>query len=252
MQSLAHSAAVAMGGEYRDLLLSWEEEDVAKETVPEPEFCLPISTATSATLTSPSPRSSKGRKPRTPRREDVPKPEEKIVGYWQSAIAAERRKAAASPGRRSLTTSLYKGPAIRINPDGSSSFAEQGESSSTLPDTEEVLPVAFEIARTKNLKKAVDYLIACDFLTPSPRDVAAFLRLHRAQLDPSALGIFLAEGGTAGGDVDYWNQIRFNYFRPISFVGMNVEQGYVRQPKCDLVVVQYLTRPSLFLYILPG
>ena len=97
--------------------------------------------------------------------------------------------------------------------------------SSTLPDADIHLPVAFEIARTKNLKKAVDYLIACDFLTPSPRDVSAFLRLHRGQLNPAALGVFLAEGGTGGGEIEYWNQIRFNYFRPISFVGMNVEQG---------------------------
>jgi len=85
--------------------------------------------------------------------------------------------------------------------------------------------VAFDIMRTKSLKRAVEYLIACNILTPSPRDVASFLRLHQSKIDPSALGEYLGEGGIDGRDVEYWNLIRFNYVRAISFVGMNVEQG---------------------------
>jgi len=91
--------------------------------------------------------------------------------------------------------------------------------------TEDTLNVAFEIMTTKNLKKALDYLIACNCLTPAPRDVASFLRIHQARLDQIALGEYLGEGGKDGADIEYWNLIRFNYVRAISFVGMNVEQG---------------------------
>lgn len=91
--------------------------------------------------------------------------------------------------------------------------------------TEEKLQVALDIMATKGLKKAIEYLLACNFIAPSARDVASFLRLHQAQIDPEALGEYLGEGGRDGADVEYWNLIRFNYVRAISFVGMNVEQG---------------------------
>eukprot|EP00978_Attheya_sp_CCMP212_P029268 scaffold103454_cov58-Attheya_sp.AAC.1 len=91
--------------------------------------------------------------------------------------------------------------------------------------TEETLSVAFEIMRTKSLKKALNYLIACNFLSPSPRDIASFLRIHQARLDSSVLGDYLGEGGKDGTEVEFWNLVRFNYVRAISFVGMNVEQG---------------------------
>lgn len=221
-----------MGIEYRELISSWERDDF-ETTVTDTDFSLSVATiaSTGHVMGDPSPRSSKARKPRTPKREDVQQkqPEEKIVGYWQSAIAAERRRAASSPYRSAIdhaTVSSNSSVSVSQKYNGLSPVKfEKANVNSTLPDAEVHLPVAFEIARTKNLKKAVDYLIACDFLTPSPRDVAAFLRLHRARLDASALGIFLAEGGIGGGEIEYWNQIRFNYFRPISFVGMNVEQG---------------------------
>lgn len=221
-----------MGFEYRELLSSWEGEE-AEKPVSDTDLNLSATEVayTGQGMSSPSPRSSKARKARTPRKEDAQQqqPEEKIVGYWQSAIAAERRRAAASPYRSAIDQAAVSS---QNSVGGSQTYKglsplkfDESYVSNTLPDAEVHLPVAFEIARTKNLKKAVDYLIACGFLTPSPRDVAAFLRLHRAQLDPSALGIFLAECGTGGGEIEYWNQIRFNYFRPISFVGMNVEQG---------------------------
>ena len=90
---------------------------------------------------------------------------------------------------------------------------------------EENLSVAFEIVKSKSLKKGIEYLVACNLLTPSPRDIASFLRIHQAKLDPEDLGEYLGEGGRDGADVEYWNLIRFNYVRAISFVGMNVEQG---------------------------
>eukprot|EP00934_Nitzschia_sp_Nitz4_P009320 Nitzschia sp. Nitz4//scaffold129_size63868//7961//13582//NITZ4_006194-RA/size63868-processed-gene-0.27-mRNA-1//1//CDS//3329534890//9310//frame0 len=87
------------------------------------------------------------------------------------------------------------------------------------------LAVAFDIGREKGLRKAVDYLIACNVLSPSPRDIASFLRLHRSALHPVELGKYLGEGGTDGSETEYWNLIRFSYIRAISFVGMGVEQG---------------------------
>lgn len=84
---------------------------------------------------------------------------------------------------------------------------------------------AFDIAKKKSIKKAVEYLIACNALTPSPRDIASFLRIHKDRLDQSALGYYLGEGGTDGQETEYWNLIRFSYVRAISFDGMTVEEG---------------------------
>jgi Sec7-like guanine-nucleotide exchange factor len=90
---------------------------------------------------------------------------------------------------------------------------------------EETLQTAFDIMQTKSLKKALDYLIACNFLTPSPRDISSFLRLYQTRIDTSVLGDYLGEGGTDGDEVERFNLIRFHYTSAISFVGMNVEQG---------------------------
>jgi hypothetical protein len=235
-----------MGTQFPMLLSSWEGEDENDALGhSNSNFDLTVSTPPPVGVGvagSPSPRSNKTRKAHTSKREESSRQEngDGIVGYWQSAIAAERRKAGPSP-QRPARKHVTSSPSRPYRFDGKTSGSRSGVESvisaeptatngdqsahSALPITEDVLPVAFEIARTKSLKKAVDYLIACNFLTPSPRDVAALLRLHRTQLDPSSLGVFLAEVGSGGGDVEYWNQIRFNYFRSISFVGMNVEQG---------------------------
>ena len=87
------------------------------------------------------------------------------------------------------------------------------------------METAFEIAEKKSLKKAVDYLVACNALTPAPRDIATFLRIHREQIDQSALGNYLGEGGTGGIETEYWNSIRHLYISAISFIGMNIEEG---------------------------
>ena len=184
-----------------------------------------------------------------------------IVEYWQVSIAAERRKVNMSPNsdlrlklkqqqndnqkRVGDSGKIFRGmpplsPAkpptpIRLTHDYSESIddivKEQKETSKNENGSlsshrmEEALKVAFEIMTTKSLKKALEYLIACNFLTPSPRDIASFLRLYQAKLDPTVLGEYLGEGGKDGADVEYFNLIRFSYVRAISFVGMNVEQG---------------------------
>jgi len=90
---------------------------------------------------------------------------------------------------------------------------------------EDILNVAFEIVETKSLKKSLDYLIACNFLTPSARDIASFLRLHQSKIDAVILGDYLGDGGKDVDDAEHFNLIRFNYISAISFVGMNVERG---------------------------
>ena len=87
------------------------------------------------------------------------------------------------------------------------------------------LGIAFDTASNKSLEKAIDYLVACNVLTPSPRDIASFLRIHKSDLNPNDLGKYLGEGGADGSEAEYWNLIRFSFIRANSFVGMTVEQG---------------------------
>ena len=83
-------------------------------------------------------------------------------------------------------------------------------------ELEKALETAFEIAKEKNIKKAIEYLIACNALTPSPRDVANFLRIHKDQLDPMNLGNFISEGGTSSAEIEYWSSVRYLFVRAIS------------------------------------
>jgi hypothetical protein len=91
----------------------------------------------------------------------------------------------------------------------------------------EALGVGFHIAKEKGLTKAVDYLVACNLLTASPRDIVSFIRIHSTKLRSSDIGDFLGEGGVDSSETEYWNAIRYEFIRAISFVGMTVEQGYV-------------------------
>jgi Guanine nucleotide exchange factor in Golgi transport N-terminal/Sec7 domain len=100
-----------------------------------------------------------------------------------------------------------------------------GQFAGTALSTTASLETAFEIVRQKSLKKAVEYLIACNMLTPAPRDVANFLRFHKDKIDPIALGQFLGENGSGGSESEYWNSIRYIFIRAISFIGMNVDEG---------------------------
>jgi len=85
------------------------------------------------------------------------------------------------------------------------------------------LTAAFDILAAKGLKKAIEYLIACNILTPSPRDIATFLRVHQHSLPPHILGDFLGEGSDSISD--HWDMIRYHYVRAISFVDLNVEEA---------------------------
>jgi hypothetical protein len=137
-----------------------------------------------------------------------------VLRYWQRLGAIKRKIEDAKKsqnrsvdGERSTSSSVYTG---------------HEESSLERRNT---LKVAFGIAKDKSLSKAIDYLVACNVLTTSPRDIASFLRIHRSDISPSGLGRYLGEGGSDGSETEYWNLIRFNYIRAIIFAGMTVEEG---------------------------
>ena len=90
---------------------------------------------------------------------------------------------------------------------------------------QETVNVAFDLITTKGVKKGIDFLIASRLLTPSPRHIATFLRIHLSSIHPSLLGEYLGEGGVDGADTDFFNLVRFNFARATSFVGMNIEQA---------------------------
>ncbi|KAL7563343.1 hypothetical protein ACA910_014187 [Epithemia clementina (nom. ined.)] len=87
------------------------------------------------------------------------------------------------------------------------------------------LDVAVGIAVKKGLKKAVDYLVACGALTPAPRAIATYLRLHKDRFDPAELGRYLGETGVDAIEKEYWNSIRHSFVRAISFLGMNLDEA---------------------------
>ena len=181
-----------------------------------------------------------------------------IVEYWQTSIAAERRKNSNTTapnndvnpnkkkpprtkrtGTRGVTTATpprntklnnASPPATKSTKFDDVSVLSMNEDSirgdPNFPQKmEETLKVAFEIMQNKSLKKSFEYLIACNFLAPSPKDIASFLRLYQSKIDTAILGEFLGEGGKDGDEIEHYNLIRFNYVSAISFVGMNVEQG---------------------------
>ena len=145
-----------------------------------------------------------------------------IIDYWHTSI--ERRKAPLQPifyqlSNHSLESDSSKSIGIK------NSRSEDSSKYSISQHKKEALDVAFDIISTKGLKKGLDYLIASHLLTSSPRDVSSFLRIHQSSIDADILGEYLGEGGIDGSDKDYWNHIRFNYARAVSFVGMTIEQG---------------------------
>ncbi|CAM9412729.1 unnamed protein product [Chrysoparadoxa australica] len=63
-----------------------------------------------------------------------------------------------------------------------------------------------DIYKKKGLKKAVQFLVASDFLSDTPRDIANFLRLYQLDLDATSIGEFLSEPDFDNGG--YWKLIR--------------------------------------------
>jgi hypothetical protein len=87
------------------------------------------------------------------------------------------------------------------------------------------LEVAVGIANKRGLKKAIDYLVASGALPPAPRAIATYLRMHKNRFHPAELGRYLGETGIDGAEKEYWNSIRHNFIRAISFLGMNLDEA---------------------------
>jgi hypothetical protein len=135
-------------------------------------------------------------------------------------------------GSMSVADSWHRLGAIKQRLADSNDQKEEKDVSSVYSDRVDIskerrktLSVAFGMARDRGLSRAIDYLMACNVLSASPRDIASFLRIHRGDLCPMALGRYLGERGSDLSETEYWNLVRFSYIRAISFVGMTVEEG---------------------------
>ncbi|GMF38798.1 unnamed protein product [Phytophthora fragariaefolia] len=77
-----------------------------------------------------------------------------------------------------------------------------------------------EIASSKSLKKALEYLVAVNFIKDSPRSIASFLRINHDSFGEAEIGDYLGEG-----DEDFKVQVRLTYVRAISFKGMTLVES---------------------------
>jgi hypothetical protein len=202
VQKLAEAAACTVGYQLEHALQAWSKGEPISSKKLEVEGGL---------------YSTNTRTPETRDNENVYSSLEnpQVVGYWQRLGAIKKRLTDTKTPRDLRTEDHQKTSYFAI-------YTGYEESSTKRKKN---LIVAFDIAKEKGLSKAIDYLIACNVLTASPRDVASFLRIHRGDLSPCALGKYLGEGGSNHIETEYWNLIRFNYIRAVSFVGMTVEQG---------------------------
>ena len=143
--------------------------------------------------------------------------DENIVDYWHMSI--EKRKASLHP-------TIVSVPSEEMSQSTASlQGLKQSRSGDLKGQKTELLETAFDLISKKGMKKGIDYLIANNLLTRSPKNVSSFLRVHQSSIDPVILGDYLGEGGIDGIDKDYWNLIRFYYVRGASFVGMNIEKA---------------------------
>jgi hypothetical protein len=235
VQSLAETAAIASGSKFRTLLQSWstspselgthlpcnnlwndgDDDDDSITSLTSAEGDADLKTKRNGILLpTVSSRVDEG--------------DSSIVGYWQKAIVTRKTVRWADNETTKSKFATSSRPKIKIEDSGQVySGISRVEAQNEAEGKIDHLGIAFDIAKKKSLNKAIDYLIACDILTKSPRDIASFLRIHKDDLKPSDLGRYLGESGTDGSDTEYWNLIRFNYIRAHSFVGMGAEQGYV-------------------------
>ena len=83
--------------------------------------------------------------------------------------------------------------------------------------SQEILRKAFEISQSKSLKKSIEYLVAMNFLSETPRDIASFLRIHHDDIDEADIGDYLGEG-----DGEFKVHVRLAYVRAVSFTGLSL------------------------------
>ncbi|KAG1711570.1 hypothetical protein DVH05_008819 [Phytophthora capsici] len=85
---------------------------------------------------------------------------------------------------------------------------------------QQLLKRAMEISSTKSLKKALEYLVAMNFIKNTPRSITSFLRIYHDFFDETEIGDYLGEG-----DENFKVQVRLTYVRAISFKGMTLVES---------------------------
>lgn len=85
---------------------------------------------------------------------------------------------------------------------------------------QQLLRRAMEISSSKSLKKAIEYLVAMNFIKDTPRSITSFLRIYHDFFDEAEIGDYLGEG-----DEDSKVQIRLTYVRAISFKGLTLVES---------------------------
>ncbi|KAL4154863.1 hypothetical protein PRNP1_006977 [Phytophthora ramorum] len=85
---------------------------------------------------------------------------------------------------------------------------------------QQLLKRAMEISSSKSLKKALEYLVAMNFIKDTARSVTSFLRIYHDFFDETEIGDYLGEG-----DEDFKVQVRLTYVRAISFKGMTLVES---------------------------
>ncbi|ETL81061.1 hypothetical protein L917_18528 [Phytophthora nicotianae] len=85
---------------------------------------------------------------------------------------------------------------------------------------QQLLKRAMEISSSKSLKKALEYLVAMNFIKDTPRSITSFLRIYHDFFDETEIGDYLGEG-----DEDFKVQVRLTYVRAISFKGMTLVES---------------------------
>lgn len=219
-QCLAKLAASSRGKRFKQLADSWILEKVDGED----DDAISLTSASMASIVHEALADDEIKRKKAT---SLASPENKnIIGYWkkrasrkQSYVQQSDEAAVAASVETSVASTEGNVALVRKTHQLGSSDEEAGSQSG------DHLSVAFEIAEEKNLRKAIEYLVACDVLTSSPRDIASFLRIHRGNLKASDLGNYIGEGGSNTGEIERWNMIRFCFVRAISFVGMSVEKG---------------------------
>ncbi|GAX23930.1 hypothetical protein FisN_20Hu138 [Fistulifera solaris] len=84
---------------------------------------------------------------------------------------------------------------------------------------------ALQLAKDRGIDKAIEYLIDCNVIMSTPRDVAHFLLSNREKLDASVLGNYISEEGVGDAQNEFKKTVLYLFVRAISFVGLNVDQG---------------------------
>jgi hypothetical protein len=91
-------------------------------------------------------------------------------------------------------------------------------------EAHEAVIQAFEIFnRKKSIFKMIDHLVSKNCLERNPQEIACFLRAYQVDLDLTSIGDYLGEGGVSPEEITFWNQVRYRYLRPLSFLNMEIE-----------------------------